>query len=215
MRPYVEQARPHYDRLNEQLVTPATAFTKQKYDTFAAPRVAEAQKYAQSQWEKSVRPQLQTAQAKAKAQYDTSLAPHVDKASAAVLPYYENARSTVLETYHKKALPAYTASLPYAQQAYAQGHHLIADVVYPYVRTVRQSSSSFLQRTIWPRLRILYGENVEPQLMRISERLGRYKDGKKLEAAVESIEVYVECHAAISLRLLTMNSSSSVDSAFS
>lgn len=213
--PYVDHARPYYDRLDKQIITPATAFTSQKYETYGAPRVAQAQKYAQSQWEKSVRPQLQTAQAKAKAQYDASLAPHVDKASAAVLPYYDNARSTVLDTYQQRLLPAYVASMPYAQQVYAQGHHLAVDVVYPYFSMARRSSTSFLKRTIWPRLRILYGENVEPQLMRISERLGRYKDSKKLEAAVESVDVYACSHIATYPALLITSSSSSLNSATS
>ncbi len=47
---------------------------------------------------------------------------------------------------------------------------------------------AFFDRTLWPSMRILYGENVEPQLVRISERLGRYRDGKKVKAAADAVD---------------------------
>jgi hypothetical protein len=43
-------------------------------------------------------------------------------------------------------------------------------------------------RTAWPKVRVLYGENVEPQLVRIGERLGRYRDGKAIRDAVDEVD---------------------------
>ncbi|TKA66793.1 hypothetical protein B0A49_10600, partial [Cryomyces minteri] len=185
---YIDQARPYVDQLNEQVYTPARSFTKYSYDKYAAPRVAEAQKYGQAQWEKTVRPQLEAANAKIRDRYDTSLAPQVNKAYAAVDPYYSTAKNTLVHSYDAYLLPAYTFSTPYVQQAYTVGHRFTVDTGLPYAQWAGSSSLSFLNRTLWLRLRVLYGENVEPQLMRISARLGRYKDGKKLEAAVASME---------------------------
>jgi len=145
-------------------------------------------KFAEQQWEKKVAPQLITAQAQAKAQYTASLGPHVDKAWTTMDPYYKTTVSTASDFYNSTLLPAYYVALPYGQQAYEQGYYYAVNVGYPYAQSAWISTSAFLGRTIWPQIRILYGENVEPQLVRITERLGRYRDGKKLEAAVDAVE---------------------------
>ena len=59
----------------------------------------------------------------------------------------------------------------------------------PYAQSAWDSILVLLHRNVWPQLRVLYGENIEPQLVRIGERLGRYRDGRKLKAAVEDIAV--------------------------
>ena len=58
----------------------------------------------------------------------------------------------------------------------------------PYSKWAWTTGVVFVDRIIWPKLRILYGENVEPQLVRIGERLGRYRDGKKLMAVVDGVD---------------------------
>ena len=67
------------------------------------------------------------------------------------------------------------------------GQSFVLDTGLPYTQWAWTSTAAFVNRTLWPRLTILYGENVEPQLVRISERLGRYRDGKKAKAVVESV----------------------------
>lgn len=187
LAPHVEKAQPYIDRFNDQIYTPSAEFVKNTYQTYGAPRVAQTQEFALAEWEKTLKPRLQLAQGQAKAQYDAALAPHVDKLSAAASPYYDQASSIVGETYNSKVVPAYEVVLPHAQNAYEQGRHYAVDVGYPYARWGASSLGNFLFRQVWPQLRILYGDNVEPQLMRIKERLGRYRDGKKLEAVVESM----------------------------
>lgn len=86
-------------------------------------------------------------------------------------------------------MPAYNQALPYAQKGYKQGQYLTKEVVFPYVWLAQRHTKAFLNQSIWPQLQILYGENVEPQLTRISERLARYKGGKKLKvAAAEDVD---------------------------
>lgn len=63
----------------------------------------------------------------------------------------------------------------------------------------------FLERNVFPKIKILYGENVEPQLIRIGERLGRYRDGKKVKAAVEEVNQ----SASLSSLSSTINAASS------
>ncbi|KAH7377641.1 hypothetical protein BKA66DRAFT_443193 [Pyrenochaeta sp. MPI-SDFR-AT-0127] len=186
--PYVEKVKPYTDRFEQQVYTPAATFTKDKYATYGAHRVEHARKYAEAQFDKSVRPQLQNAQDKVTGQYDLYLGPHVKKASDAAAPYYDQTKASLEEIYHLSVLPAYEASLPYLRKAHMHGHHLLVDIVFPHVRSARDASWAFVVRTVWPQLRVLYGDNVEPQLVRISERLGRYRDQQKVESVADAVD---------------------------
>ena len=132
-----------------------------------------------------MKPQIDTVQTQARKQYDSNLAPHVSKASTAAAPYYTSSRDTLSQIYTAHLLPAFEAFRPYVESSYALAHELFVDTCLPYAQSAWASTAIFLDRTLWPKLRILYGENVEPQLVRIGERLGRYRDGKKIKAAME------------------------------
>jgi hypothetical protein len=186
--PQVEKVQPYIDRIDKQVYTPVSTFTKDKYATYGSHRVAQTQKYAEAQWERTVRPQLQKAQTQAKGQYDVYLSPHVKQVSNAAAPYYEQTKDSLAEIYHLTVLPAYEVVLPYSHQAYVYGNHVLAHIVFPHVRSVKDAGWTFITRTLWPQLRVLYGDNVEPQLVRIQERLGRYKDQQKMESAVDALE---------------------------
>lgn len=147
----------------------------------------QARTYGQEQWGRILKPQIDSAQAQAKEQYNLNLAPYISKASAASLPYYTASRDTLLQIYNTHMLPAYEASRPYVENAYNSGHRFATETALPYAQTSCASIVTLFDRTLWPRMRILYGENVEPQLVRIGERLGRYRDGKKLKAVMENI----------------------------
>jgi hypothetical protein len=187
--PQVDKIRPHVNTFRKNVYTPAATFTIVKYNTYGAQRVEQAKAYFLNEWNKAIKPQLDIAQVKGRAQYDLYLAPRIKQTFDAAMPYYETTKATVLDKYHHAAVPAYQAAVPYAQKGYAQCHYISTDIVLPHVLYAKDTSFTFLSRTVWPQLRILYGDNVEPQLVRISERLGRYKDGKKMEAAADSVEV--------------------------
>ena len=163
-------------------------YGQQNYHKYGAPRVDQARFYGQDKWEKVIKPQLDTAQLQAKQQYELNLAPHVSKASSAAAPYITNSRDSVSQVYAQRLLPAYESSRPYVEKTYAVGHKFAVEIGLPYAASAWTSTNVFLDRTIWPKLRILYGENVEPQLVRIGERLGRYRDGKKLKAAMDDVD---------------------------
>jgi hypothetical protein len=178
--PQIEKVKPY--------TTPITTFAQDKYATYGAHRVEHARKYAEAQYDKSIQPQLQNAQKQVKGQYDVYLGPHVKKATDAAAPYYNDLKTSSEEIYHLTLLPAYERSKPYLQQGHAYGHHVLVDIVYPHVHTAKDATWAFLLRTVWPQLRVLYGDNVEPQLVRISERLGRYRDQQKIESVVSSVD---------------------------
>ncbi|KAF2733808.1 hypothetical protein EJ04DRAFT_266280 [Polyplosphaeria fusca] len=188
LAPQVEKVQPYIDGFDSRVYTPLATFTKDKYATYGAHRVGQAQKYLEAEWDRTIRPQLDNAQTQAKSQYDVYLGAHVQKASDMLTPYYEQTKDSCVEIYHLSILPAYEMVLPYSKQGYAYGHHIVTHIVFPYVRSAKDHSWTFVTRTIWPQLRILYGDNVEPQLVRIRERLGRHKDQKKVESIVDAIE---------------------------
>ncbi|PPJ54397.1 hypothetical protein CBER1_07761 [Cercospora berteroae] len=184
LAPYVRQAQPYYDVANEKVYKPAYS----AYETYAAPRVAQAQVLSQQQWEKTIKPQLDVAQKQVGKQYQQSLAPHVKKATDVVQPYYDGVVNSAADIWQLELEPVYRKTAPYAEKVYQQGQAFAVNTALPQAQFVGSTAWSFWTRNIWPRIRILYGENVEPQLMRITERLGRYKDGKKLEAEISSVE---------------------------
>jgi hypothetical protein len=184
--PHVEKIRPYVDTVNERVYTPVSKFTLQNYEVYGAPKIAQLRAYAEKEWESKARPQIEAVRTTIQTQYGTYLHPHIEKATGAIQPYYNQATSAATTHYHHTLIPAYNAALPYGRKFYSHGHHVTANIVFPYVRYAEASSRHFLTRILWPKLRILYGDNVEPQLTRISQRMGRYRDSKKLESIVEA-----------------------------
>jgi hypothetical protein len=204
LAPYVDLARPHTAKFHQDIYTPASAFVKHNYDQYGAHYVTEAQKHAIAEWDRSVVPQFTSAQEKAKEQYQRSLAPHVDKAYSAAYPYYNRTRHLAVDQFHQRVLPAYKLTLPHAQKAYEHIHHIAVYVIFPYLRQAGITSVSFVRRTLWPHVRSLYGENVEPQLVRIGERLGRYKN----ENVVDSVAKEASRHTTSASSAVSAASSS-------
>ena len=186
--PYVEKGRPYVDTLNARVYTPAFQYGKQYYERYGAPRVDQARVYGQDQWDKIIKPQIDTAQSQVKQRYESNLAPHVSKASSAAAPYITTSRNRASQLYDDHIIPSYEAFQPYATRTYSIGRNFAVETGLPYVASAWSTTTVFLDRTLWPKVRILYGENVEPQLVRIRERLGRYRDGKKLKAAMDETD---------------------------
>ena len=186
--PYVDAVRPYAVTLDHKILSPAVSVGKRGYEIYGAPTVEMVRQYGDREWRRTLRPKIDLVAASTRKQYNATLAPHVNKVLEITTPYYGAARNNILQTYHGHLLPAYTVSVPYAQHAYSLGHSLILETGLPYANSAWRTASTLINRTIWPRVRILYGENVEPQLLRIGERLGRYRDRKKVEAAVEEVD---------------------------
>ncbi|KAI1346913.1 hypothetical protein F5Y01DRAFT_296630 [Xylaria sp. FL0043] len=181
--PYVDLARPYYDTLDRKVIAPGRAYAVK----YGGPRVAQAQAFGYAQWEKNVQPQLLKYQTLAKAQYDNTVSPHVDKAATTIAPYYDIARTNALQTYHEILVPAYAFVHPYASRSYDVAYDLTKNTVLPSTVWAWNKTYVFLDSAVWPHLRDVYVLKVEPQLVRIGERLGRYNE-KKSKPAVEEHE---------------------------
>jgi hypothetical protein len=188
LKPYVDRAQPHVDSLNQKVITPATTFAKEKYDVYGAPRVAQLQDYAEGTWSSTIKPRVEVRRKWARSHYEKQLEPYVNHARSTADPYLREAYNELTDMYDTTVIPLYHRAVPYLQEAYQQGHHITADIIFPTVQHAQQTSFEFLRRQLWPTLVVLYGENVEPQLSKIMERLGRYKDSRKLQAAVKEVD---------------------------
>lgn len=183
--PYVETIQPYYNSIDKHVFTPVTALGKK----YGAPRILQAQEIANAQWTKTVQPHLTKYKDQAKQQYDITLGPYATKAAEAVGPYYGVGKEVVLQSYYENVLPAYNAMKPHALYAYGHVSNFVVNTGIPYTQWAWTSGAVFVERKVWPRVRILYGENVEPQLIRIGERLGRYRDGMQLKAKIEEMDM--------------------------
>ncbi|KAK3369788.1 hypothetical protein B0T24DRAFT_365877 [Lasiosphaeria ovina] len=173
--PYVDLVRPYYNVVDQRVISPSWGYAKRH----GAPTLQLAQSYGRAQWEKSVQPQVARYQHLAVAQYDQNLGPHVTRVTAVAGPYFEIARTNALQTYHEFLLPSYQYIQPYVYQGYAAASDFTTGKAVPSVIWAWNKTYVFLDATVWPQLRVIYVENVEPQLVKIGKRLGRYNSGKK------------------------------------
>ena len=170
--PYVEKARPYVDTVSTRVVAPARVVLER----YAAPKLEQAKVFAQAHWAATGQPQVDKARALVTENYGHKVAPHVERLSEALGPYRDVAQANALETYHDVILPGYEFVRPYAVSAYDVGCTVTTETVVPSVVLVFNKTFVFLDGNVWPHLRAVYLDNVEPQLVRIGERLGRYKD---------------------------------------
>ncbi|KAK3302790.1 uncharacterized protein B0T15DRAFT_315134 [Chaetomium strumarium] len=173
--PYIEAARPYYDALDQKIITPGWGYAKR----VGEPSVRKVQALGKAQWEKNVQPQVEKYRDLIGAQYDERLAPHVHRVSTAFGPYYDIARTNILQTYHETLLPAYQFVEPHLLEGYRATSAFASRTVVPTVFWAWNKTYAFVDGTVGPQLRAIYMENVEPQLVKIGKRLGRYSSGKK------------------------------------
>ncbi|RYP68142.1 hypothetical protein DL769_005588 [Monosporascus sp. CRB-8-3] len=181
--PYVDMAKPYYETFDRAVVTPGRTYAIK----YGGPKLAQAQAYGQVQWEKQVQPQVAKFQSLARHQYDQTVSPYVAKASVVLGPYYDIAKANAFQTYHELLLPTYSFIQPYLLHSYDAVYAFTKDAVVPSTVWAGNKAYLFLDSTIWPRLRDVYTATVEPQLVRIGERLGRY-NRKKTRLTAEDIK---------------------------
>ncbi|KAF3031088.1 hypothetical protein E8E15_011652 [Penicillium rubens] len=186
--PYVDQARPYVEVFNQQVYTPASKVAKSGYEKYGAPALKQAQVYGIEQWQRQVAPRLQTAQDKAHKLYLTEIDPYVQQSVAVVSPYYQLVNTAVLNVYQGHLVPLYARSKPFIGIAYSTGQDVLTTHVLPWAQYSWSSAVYFANSSLWPHITGLYSEQVEPQLVKIGQRLASYREGKRLRAVVEDVD---------------------------
>ncbi|KFA61086.1 hypothetical protein S40285_07175 [Stachybotrys chlorohalonatus IBT 40285] len=181
--PYVELAKPYYNVLDSKVIAPSRNYAVQH----GSPWVEKGVQYAQTEWAKSAQPRLTQLQDAAQEKYDQTVAPYLSQANKAVGPYYDIARTNALQAYYEFVVPGYQFVQPYAVQGYNRASEFTVLTALPAAYWAYDKTNIFLEKSVWPQLRVAYVTNVEPQLVRIGERLGRYSNkGSKTDASVGS-----------------------------
>lgn len=188
--PYVDQARPYVVVFDQKVFTPASKIARSGYDRYGAPAWQQAQAFGAAQWKAQVTPRLDAAQKRAQQAYMSKVDPYVQQGVAVVSPYYRKANSAVLTVYWDHFVPFYTRSQPYIGKTYATGQDILATHIMPGVSYTWSSVVYFANSSLWPQLTGLYSEQVEPQLVKIGQRLASYREGKRLRAVVEDVDRY-------------------------
>ncbi|KAL2842445.1 hypothetical protein BJX68DRAFT_167008 [Aspergillus pseudodeflectus] len=186
--PYVDAARPYVRVLNEKVYTPASNIARQGYEAYGAPALDRAQIYGQQQWDANVVPHIQTAKAKVNAWYGVQVAPHVRQVTTAVSPYYQKVYRAYWATLDGYVLPFVATYRPFIGKTYASGQGILTTTVLPYAHSTWYHTVYFVNNSVWPKISNLYSENVEPQLVKIGQRLASYREGKRLRSATDEIE---------------------------
>ena len=170
---------------NHRVYTPASKVAKSGYEKYGAPALEQARVYGAQQWDVQVTPRLQTAQDQAYQLYLTEVDPYIQRGVAVVSPYYQKANTAALTVYWGHLVPFYTQSKPFIGKAYSTSHGVLTTHVMPGAQYTWSSVIYFANSSLWPHVTGLYSEQVEPQLVKIGQRLASYREGKRLRAVVE------------------------------
>ncbi|KAL7943338.1 hypothetical protein V8C42DRAFT_328797 [Trichoderma barbatum] len=179
--PYVEFAKPYYQTVDANVLTPVRIHAVQ----YGGPWVEKGQEQAWTQWEKHGQPQVSQLRAFSQKKYEETIAPHLERAGEVFGPYYEISRTNSLQLYYEVLLPTYELVQPYAHQGYNAASSFTTGTALPAGQWVWARTNAFLNRAVWPQVRMVYVENVEPQLVRIGERLERYKNRARINVLPE------------------------------
>lgn len=186
--PYVDLARPYVSVVNEQVYVPATTLARKNFDKYGAPAWNQARAYGEERWGAHVVPHLELAQDSVNKIYMSKFDPYVQHAVLVVSPYYKKASDAAAFTYGNYLIPLYVQSSPFIGKTYTSGQEILTTQVLPYAHGSWLSAVYFANSQLWPKVTGLYSENVEPQLVKIGERLASYREGKKLRASVEEAD---------------------------
>ncbi|KAJ6110174.1 hypothetical protein N7486_002409 [Penicillium sp. IBT 16267x] len=205
-RPYVDQARPYVEILNKQVYVPTSKLASAGYEKYGAPAWEQAQAYGAAQWKGQVTPRVKAANDKVHQLYLTEVDPYIQQGLMAVSPYYQKVNSAVLTAYWDHLVPFYTRSQPFIGKTYATSQDILVTHVLPGAQYTWSSVVYFANSSLWPHITGLYSEQVEPQLVKIGQRLASYREGKRLRAVVEEMDSSVSEQPSPSATLTSVES---------
>lgn len=188
--PYVDQARPYVEVLNQRVYTPASKVAKRGYEKYGAPAWQQARVFGEAQWKARITPRLEAARVQAHQLYVAQVDPYLQQGLSVVSPYYQKAYGAAQAVYWNQFVPLYTRSQPFIGKTFSTGQQVLTTHVMPGARYTWSSVVYFANSSLWPSVTGLYSEQVEPQLVKIGQRLASYREGKRLRAVVEEMDRY-------------------------
>ncbi|KAG5297816.1 hypothetical protein I7I48_07067 [Histoplasma ohiense] len=190
--PYVDNVRPYARTFNEQIYIPTADFTKRNYRAYGAPHIEKSASYIRNQWEGIVTPHIHSLQTSLTGAYQSLIEPHYAHIASVVTPYYRTAVARLDNVRQSYIAPFYTKTKPVIVKTCSSTYDIVVNTIYPFSKRTWSYLVTFVNETFLPRIARVYGENVEPQLLRIGEKLASYREGRKLGAVGEETETLTE-----------------------
>ncbi|KOS22222.1 hypothetical protein ESCO_001537 [Escovopsis weberi] len=153
-------------------LTPARAYAVE----YGGPLVDKAREKASEQWMRHAQPTVTRVREQFHQSYDQHVSPHLRTLSELSQPVLRVGRKTLQQLYFEVLLPQFEFTKPYALQGYDAASDFTTAKAFPALHWVWSKTTAFLDKAVWPQVRMVYVENIEPQLVRIGERLERYKN---------------------------------------
>ncbi|PYH45864.1 uncharacterized protein BP01DRAFT_397696 [Aspergillus saccharolyticus JOP 1030-1] len=176
--PYIEMARPYVHIVDEKVYTPTSRVVRRGYESYGVPALNKAQIYGQEQWEVQVVPHLNAVKDKVTTLYISEVYPYIQRAEEVVIPPYRKASGAVRSVCVDYLLPFGAKYQPFIGKTYTSGQQILTTTILPNAQSSWSNTIQFIRGTLWPKIASLYWENVEPQLVKIGERLASYREGK-------------------------------------
>lgn len=187
--PYVQAVKPHAERAHEKVVKPAGAFAERHYRTYGEPHVERGIEYSRRRWQDSVDPKLREYQRIAHARYDAHIAHRARRVCAATAPHHETVRAVFrFVRHHFNFIRSFYVDrynrhvYPVLLHAYDVSYDVTTTRVLPYLKRVSVAFVEFLNGPVRGHVSGLYSQNVEPQLVRISQKLASYREAQENKA---------------------------------
>ena len=190
--PYLAQAQPYLSKgqgYYEQFGAPAVAKGQDLWVKQASPRIRTGYSAVNSQYNKHVHPILDRyVFSKSRDTYTKYVDPHVQTVSnhyyTSVHPYFRAAQNHSYKLYNTRLVPAYHATAPRVRHVFHILEGTYAKYVEPRVHAVLKWIVKKFNQVVVPRVKILWGVHVQPQLDRIHDKLFRNREAKSVASKV-------------------------------
>ncbi|KAF3896764.1 hypothetical protein GTR04_0515 [Trichophyton interdigitale] len=177
IKPYAQSAY----KTAEKVYIPTAQFSKNIYQGHVSIYVDQAMELAKSQWNQKVSPHTDPLQAQVTDYYTTSISPRIKSAQSIIIPYFWVATEYSVHINNNYVVPAYIRARPVIHRVCATIYDFVVTTIAPYIQEAWSAVVVFLNGTVRPHIRTLYSENVEPQLVKIGEKLASYREGRTIQ----------------------------------
>lgn len=182
--PYIGPILPYCLMLKKRVITPTMRAGKR----YGKPIVIKVQDLGGTYWQKHIHKYAQKYYDVIEEKYQESVSPYVDFAYTSVSPLCHDAEKYARTAYSEIIMPNYRVAKPRIIDGYKLASDTVVKTLYPFAKWTFKAGKTFLTRTLGPKLVIIYGESVEPQLKKIGKRLGRYREVRGIKSAVNDIK---------------------------
>lgn len=184
-QPYLSKGQAYYD----QFGAPTVAKGQDLWVKQASPRLQQGYSVLNSRYYKNIHPLLDRfVLSKSRDTYRKYLDPHVQAAttrySKHVHPYFRAAQEQSYNLYTQRLVPAYRATAPRIHHAFHTAERTYAKHVEPRVHAVLKWIIRKVNQVVIPRVKVLWGVHVQPQLDRIQDKLFRSREAKQVASKI-------------------------------